>query len=78
MKISKQLSKILISLSLILFVQITQAQEIKEIWTEIEKKKEVSSNETTNNENNDNAKTIPQIVLSPSSLIFSAQEFMIL
>ena len=51
MKISKQLSKILIFSSLILFVQITQAQEIKEIWTEIEKKKEVSSNETTNNEN---------------------------
>ena len=39
MKISKQLSKILIFSSLILFVQITQAQEIKEIWTEIEKKK---------------------------------------
>ena len=48
MKISKQLSKILISVSFFLFVQFAQAQEIKEIWSEIEKK-EVTNTKTTNN-----------------------------
>ena len=38
MKISKQLSKILISASFFLFVLSAQAQEVKEIWSEIEKK----------------------------------------
>ena len=47
MKISKLLSKILISLSYILFVQFAQAQEIKEIWSEIEKK-EVTNTKSTN------------------------------
>ena len=47
MKISKQLSKILISVSFFLFVQFAQAQEIKEIWSEIEKK-EVTNTKTTN------------------------------
>ena len=48
MKISKQLSKILIPISFFLFVQYAQAQEIKEIWSEIEKK-EANKNESTNN-----------------------------
>ena len=47
MKISKQLSKILISVSFFLFVQFAQAQEIKEIWSEIEKK-EVTNTKITN------------------------------
>ena len=38
MKISKQLSKILTSASFFLFVLSAQAQEVKEIWSEIEKK----------------------------------------
>ena len=49
MKISKQLSKILIFTFFILLVQFAKAQEIKEIWSEIEKK--VSSNKSKNNEN---------------------------
>ena len=48
MKISKQLSKILISVSFFLFAQFAQAQEIKEIWSEIEKKG-VTNTKTTNN-----------------------------
>ena len=48
MKISKQLSKILISASFFLFVLSVQAQEVKEIWSEIEKK-EATKNESTNN-----------------------------
>ena len=48
MKISKQLSKILISVSFFLFAQFAQAQEIKEIWSEIEKK-EVTNTKSTNN-----------------------------
>ena len=47
MKISKQLSKILFSVSFFLFVQFAQAQEIKEIWSEIEKK-EVNNTKSTN------------------------------
>ena len=47
MKILKLSSKILISLSFIFFVQFVQAQEIKEIWSVIEKK-EVTNNEKTN------------------------------
>ena len=47
MKISKQLSKILISVSFFLFVQFAQAQEIKEIWSEIEKK-EATNTKSTN------------------------------
>ena len=47
MKISKQLSKILISVSFFLFVQSAQAQEIKEIWSEIEKK-EATNTKSTN------------------------------
>ncbi len=47
MKISKQLSKILISASFFLFVLSAQAQEVKEIWSEIEKK------EIKNTEKND-------------------------
>ena len=38
MKISKQLSKILIFTFFILLVQSAKAQEVKEIWSEIEKK----------------------------------------
>ena len=38
MKISKQLIKILIFAFFILLVQSVKAQEIKEIWSEIEKK----------------------------------------
>ena len=49
MKISKQLSKTLILTSFILLVQFAKAQEIKEIWSEIEKK-EISENESVNNE----------------------------
>ena len=48
MKISKQLSKILIPISFFLFVQYAQAQEIKEFWPEIEKK-EATKNESNNN-----------------------------
>ncbi len=48
MKILKQLSNILISLSFILLAQFVQAQEIKEIWLEIEKKKN-TNNQSTNN-----------------------------
>jgi hypothetical protein len=49
MKISKQLSKILIFTFLILLTQFAKAQEIKEIWSEIEKK-EVSNNGSFNND----------------------------
>ncbi len=49
MKISKQLSKILILISFILLVQLAKAQEIKVIWSEIEKK-EISKNKSVNNE----------------------------
>ena len=49
MKISKQLSKILISASFFLFVLSVQAQEVKEIWSEIEKK-EIKNTESKNNE----------------------------
>ena len=48
MKISKQLSKILISASFFLFVLSAQAQEVKEIWSEIEKK-EINNTQSTNN-----------------------------
>ena len=48
MKISKQLSKILISASFFLFVLSAQAQEVKEIWSEIEKK-EIKNTESNNN-----------------------------
>ena len=48
MKISKQLSKILISSSFFLFVLSAQAQEVKEIWSEIEKK-EITNPQSTNN-----------------------------
>ncbi len=50
MKISKQLSKILIFTFFILLVQSAKAQEIKEIWSEIEKK-DISNNESENNDN---------------------------
>ena len=49
MKISKQLSKILIFTFFILLIQFAKAQEIREIWSEIEKK-EVSNNESLNND----------------------------
>ena len=49
MKISKQLSKILISASFFLIVLSAQAQEVKEIWSEIEKK-EITNPQSTNNE----------------------------
>ena len=49
MKISKQLSKILIFTFFILLVQFAKAQEIKEIWSEIEKK-EISNNESNNDD----------------------------
>ena len=49
MKILKQLSKILISASFFLFIQSVQAQEIKEFWSEIEKK-EIKNTESKNNE----------------------------
>ena len=48
MKISKQLSKILISASFFLFVLSAHAQEVKEIWSEIEKK-EINNTQSTNN-----------------------------
>ena len=48
MKISKQLSKILISASFSLFVLSAQAQEVKEIWSEIEKK-DINNTQSTNN-----------------------------
>ena len=48
MKISKQLSKILISASFFLIVLSAQAQEVKEIWSEIEKK-EIKNTESKNN-----------------------------
>ena len=48
MKISKQLSKILISASFFLFILSAQAQEVKEIWSEIEKK-EIKNTESNNN-----------------------------
>ena len=47
MKISKQLSKFLISASFFLFVLSAQAQEVKEIWSEIEKK-EIKNTEQKN------------------------------
>ena len=47
MKILKQLSKILFSVSFFLFVQNSHAEEIKEIWSEIEKKG-VSNNKVNN------------------------------
>ena len=49
MKISKQLSKILIFTFFILLVQSAKAQEIKEIWSEIEKK-DISNIESIKNE----------------------------
>ena len=51
MKISKLLSKILIFTFFILLVQSAKAQEIKEIWSEIEKK-ENSNNSTANSNEN--------------------------
>ena len=48
MKISKQLSKILISTSFFLLVLSAQAQEVKEIWSEIEKK-ETTKAQSINN-----------------------------
>ncbi len=48
MKILKQLSKILISASFFLFALSAQAQEVKEIWSEIEKK-EIKNNQSTTN-----------------------------
>ena len=53
MKISKQLSKILIFIFFILLVQSVKAQEIKEIWSEIEKK-DISNNESENNDDSTN------------------------
>ena len=53
MKISKQLSKILIFIFFILLVQSVKAQEIKEIWSEIEKKN-ISNNESENNDDSTN------------------------
>ncbi len=50
MKISKQLSKILIFTFFILLVQSAKAQEIKEIWSEIEKK-DISNDKSENNDN---------------------------
>ena len=47
MKISKQLSKILISASFFLLILSAQAQEVKEIWSEIEKK-EIKNTEQKN------------------------------
>ena len=48
MKISKQLSKFLISASFFWFVLSAQAQEVKEIWSVIEKK-EIKNNQSTTN-----------------------------
>jgi hypothetical protein len=48
MKILKQLSKILISAPFFLFVLSAQAQEVREIWSEIEKK-EITNTQSTNN-----------------------------
>ncbi len=48
MKILKQLNKILISASFFLIVLSAQAQEVKEIWSEIEKK-EIKNTESKNN-----------------------------
>ncbi len=53
MKISKQLSKILFFTFFILLAQSAQAQEIKEIWSEIEKKN-ISNNESENNDESTN------------------------
>jgi hypothetical protein len=47
MKISKQLSKFLISASFFLFVLSAQAQEVKEIWSEIENK-EIKNTDSKN------------------------------
>ena len=47
MNILKQLSKILISASCFLFILSVQAQEVKEIWSEIEKK-EIKNTESYN------------------------------
>ena len=51
MKISKLLSKILFFAYFFLFIQFVYAQEIKEIWSEIEKK-EVTNIDINNKENN--------------------------
>ena len=51
MKILKPLSKILILTLLICLVQSAKAQEIREIWSEIEKKK-ISNNGLANNDDN--------------------------
>ncbi len=49
MKISKQLSKILIFIFFILLVQSTKAEEVREFWSEIENK-DTSNNEKKNND----------------------------
>ncbi len=59
MKISKQLSKILILIFFILPTQFAKAQEIKEIWSVIEKK-EISENETVNNEDSTSVVNKPE------------------
>ncbi len=59
MKISKQLSKILIFTFFTLLVQFANAQEIKEIWSEIEKK-DISNNKSENNDNNINILNQPE------------------
>ena len=51
MKISKLLSKILFFANFFLFIQFVYAQEIKEIWSEIEKK-EVTNIDINNKDNN--------------------------
>ncbi len=49
MKISEQLSKILTFIFFILLVQSAKAEEVREIWSEIEKK-DISNNEKKNND----------------------------
>ena len=70
MKILKQLSKILISLSFFLLINVSQAQEIREIWSEIENKesKEEIKNNTSTSENKNQIQSV-KVKLSDENIL---------
>ena len=71
MKISKQLSIILISLSFFLLVESAQAQEIKEIWSEIEKKEVTNTQSIDNVDKSSNTKQLEgvKVKLSDENIV---------
>ncbi len=67
MKISKPLSKILIFTSFFLLAQYVQAQEIKEIWSEIEKKENTNKDLTNKVDNSNKVKQIEGVEVKLSN-----------